>query len=278
MKKFMAMLMVLVMAVGFAACGQSKNDKGAEAGTETKTQDGDTWVMAINATFPPFESIDDGTDNYVGIDIDIANHIAEKLGKKLEIKDMQFSALVPTMESGRADIIVSGISPTAERKEVLDFTDSYYFPMNAIICAKGSNYTELDQLKGKNIGVSMGTSYAEIAKSVEGAKVAELDSTPLVVQDILSARCDAGIFDATQAAVFVQENEGLESHIISSDITLEDTFAIALPKGSEYVDQINEILAEMNEDGTMHAILEKYMGADSTSQYEEMVKTLDITK
>lgn len=279
MKKFMAMLLVVIMTFSLAACGQSKNDAGAETGTEdVTTADKGTWVMAINATFPPFESIDEGTDNYVGIDIDIANHIAEKLGKTLEIKDMQFSALVPTMQSGRADIIISGISPTEERKKVLDFTDSYYYPMNAIICAKGSNYTALDQLEGKTIGVSMGTSYAEIAKSVKDANVSELDSTPLVVQDILSGRCDAGIFDATQAAVFVQENEGLECHIIESNISMEDTFAIALPQGSEYVEQINEILAEMQEDGTMHEILIKYMGEESTAQYEEMVKTLNIAQ
>lgn len=211
----------------------------------------------------------------MGIDIDLANYIAEKLGKELQIQDMQFSALVPTMQSGRADLIVSGISPTQERLEILDFTDSYYYPMNSIICAEGSGYNTLDTLAGKKIGVSMGTSYAEIAASVEGAEVAELDSTPLVIQDILNGRCDAGIFDATQAAVFVQENEGLEMHIIESDITREDSFAIALPKGSSYVEQINAILAEMMEDGTFHDILVKYIGEDSTAQYEEMLKTLD---
>ncbi|MDO5389951.1 MAG: transporter substrate-binding domain-containing protein [Eubacteriales bacterium] len=279
MRKMISLLAVLVMTVSFVACGQSKEStNSSEAAAENVSEEKDTWVMAINATFPPFESIDNGTDNYVGIDIDIANHIAEKLGKELKINDMQFSALVPTMESGRADIIISGISPTEERKEVLSFSNPYYFPMNAIICAKGADYTELSQLEGKNIGVSMGTSYAEIAKSVKDATVSELDSTPLVVQDILSGRCDAGIFDATQAAVFVQENEGLECHIISSEITLEDTFAIALPKDSEYVDQINEILAEMNEDGTLHEILVKYMGEDTTTQYEEMVQNLDIAK
>ena len=279
MRKMISLLAVLVMTVSLVACGQSKEStNSSEAAAENGSEEKDTWVMAINATFPPFESIDNGTDNYVGIDIDIANHIAEKLGKELEINDMQFSALVPTMESGRADIIISGISPTEERKEVLSFSNPYYFPMNAIICAKGADYTELSQLEGKNIGVSMGTSYAEIAKSVKDATVSELDSTPLVVQDILSGRCDAGIFDATQAAVFVQENEGLECHIISSEITLEDTFAIALLKDSEYVEQINEILAEMNEDGTLHEILVKYMGEDTTTQYEEMVQNLDIAK
>lgn len=267
MKKLTALLVTAAMTAG--VMGTTANVWAEEK---------DTWVMAINATFPPFESIADSTEDYVGIDIDIANYIAEKMGVELQIQDMQFSALVNTMQSGRADLIISGISPTEERLEVLDFSDSYYYPMNAIICAKGDGYETLDMLKDKKIGVSMGTSYAEVAQSVEGAEVAELDSTPLVVQDILSGRCDAGIFDATQAAVFVQENEGLEMHIIESEITREDSFAIALPKGSEYVEPINEILAEMMEDGTFHDILVKYIGEDSTKQYEEMLETLEAAK
>lgn len=290
MKRKTALLLTALMTISLTACGSANETPAAapEASADNEVnadtdaaeepasdEDNNTWVLAINATFPPFESIADSTEDYVGIDIDLANHIAEKMGKELQIQDMQFSALVPTMQSGRADLIVSGISPTQERLDILDFTDSYYYPMNSIICAEGSNYDTLDTLKDKKIGVSMGTSYAGIAASVEGAEVAELDSTPLVIQDILNGRCDAGIFDATQAAVFVQENEGLEMHIIESDITREDSFAIALPKGSPYVEQINTILAEMMDDGTFHDILVKYIGEDSTTQYEEMLKTLD---
>lgn len=238
---------------------------------ENQAKEKDTWTLAINATFPPFESISDDGGDYVGIDIDIANYIAEKLGVSLDIKDMQFSALVPTMQSGRADMILSGISPTEERLEVLDFSDSYYYPMNAIISREGSGYDSLDSLKGKKIGVSMGTSYAKLAQSVEDAEVVELDSTPLVIQDIKNGRCDAGIFDSTQAGVFVQENPGLEMNIIESKITRADSFAVALPKGSPYVDQINAILKEMNEDGTFHNILVKYIGEESTAQYEAML-------
>lgn len=289
MKKLAAIMCTAVIVLGLTACGNSgttekKADTAAQNAGETSAEtaadsgEKDTWVMAINATFPPFESVDENNGGYAGIDIDIAGHIAEKLGVNLEINDMTFAALVPTMESGRADIIVSGLSPTEERLGVVDFTDSYYYPMNAIICAKDSGYDTLETLAGKTIGVSMGTSYAEIAASVEGANVSELDSTPLVIQDILNGRCDAGIFDATQAAVFVQENEGLEMHIIESNITREDSFAIALPKGSEYVEQINEILKEMKEDGTLHNILEKYMGKEAVQQYEAGIADLDIAK
>lgn len=296
MKKVSSMLLAAAVVLSLTACGsKTAETTAAPGGTETtaaQAGDGaetkeqadkpadmkDTWVMAINATFPPFESIGDNPDEYVGIDIDIANYIAEKLGVKLEIQDMQFSALVPTMQSGRADMIVSGLSPTQERKDILAFTKSYYYPMNAIICQEGVGYDTLDALKGKTIGVSMGTSYANIANSVEGATVSELDNTPLVIQDILNGRCDAGIFDSTQAAVFVKENEGLEMHIIDSEVTEADSFAIALPKDSPYVDQINGILDEMMSDGTFHEILVKYLGEDATVQYETFLNNLEIAK
>lgn len=301
MKKVSSILLAAAVALSLTACGGGKTetqapstaapaqteagdtaaaDEKAAAGNETEkpAEMKDTWVMAINATFPPFESIGDNPNEYVGIDIDIANHIAEKLGVKLEIQDMQFSALVPTMQSGRADWIVSGLSPTQERKDILAFTKSYYYPMNAIICQKGVGYDTLDTLKDKTIGVSMGTSYANIAHSVEGANVSELDSTPLVIQDILNGRCDAGIFDSTQAAVFVNENEGLEMHIIDSEVTEADSFAIALPQDSPYVDQINDILDEMMSDGTFHDILVKYLGEDATTQYETFLENLEVAQ
>lgn len=286
MKKLLSIILASVMMMSFAACGAKEEKPADGAATPSQEQpqaegekDENTWVMAINATFPPFESVDenDGT-KYIGVDIDIANHIAEKLGKKLVINDMQFSALVPTMTSGRADIIVSGISPTAERLEVIDFSKPYFFPMNAIICAKGSNYTELASLEGKKIGVSMGTSYANVAKSVKGAEVLELDSTPLVIQEIVNGRCDAGIFDATQAAEFCKQNEGLESFVISSNIELGDTFAIAVPKGAPYLEDINKVLDEMKTDGTLHDILVKWIGEEPVKQYEESIANLEIAK
>lgn len=289
MKKIIALLMAVVMGISLLGCSQEKPAETSTTstseettggttteGTESEAGDKDTWILAINATFPPFEAVSDTGEGYVGIDIDLAEEISKRLGKTFEIQDMQFSALVPTLNSGRADIIISGISPTAERLESLDFTDSYFYPMNAIICLKGKNYDTLETLEGKNIGVSMGTSYANVAASVKDATVVELDNTPLVIQDIINERCDAGIFDSTQAAVFVQENENLEMHIIDSEVKKEDSFAIALPKGSEYVEKINEILKEIKEDGTLRSIFVKYLGEDATVQYEEFLKKLDI--
>lgn len=111
-KKILAASAAAVLAFALAGCGgdQKADSKAAAA-------DGGKMVIAINSTFPPFESVKEGTSDYTGIDIDIAEYIAKKTNKKIEFTDMKFASLVPTLQSGRADMIISAISPTDERKK-----------------------------------------------------------------------------------------------------------------------------------------------------------------
>lgn len=271
MKKLFALVMMTMFALAALGCGGS--DK-----KETKQASDAPIKIAINATFPPFESVKEGTKDYQGVDIDLANYIAGKLNKKVEFNDMKFASLVPTMQSGRADMIVSGISPTDERKKVVSFSKPYYFPMKAIICKKGAGFDELAKLKGHKAGASMGTTYCQDLKNTEGVETIELDNTPLVVQDIKNGRLAAGLFDSAQAGVFVKQNPELELHIINAPVINDDTFAIALPKDSKDVEKINAILQEMRENGEMHKILVKHLGEEAAKQYEAVEAKLDITK
>ncbi|MGI6066874.1 MAG: substrate-binding periplasmic protein [Bacillota bacterium] len=228
-----------------------------------------TLIMAINATFPPFESVEvdeKGNQVFVGIDIDIADYIAKELNVKLEIHDMAFNGLVTAISSGRADLCISGISPTAERLEVIDFSESYFYPQTGILSLVGSGYETLESLEGKKIGVSMGTTYANQAASVKDAQVIELDNTPLVVEEIVNGRVDAGIFDGSQAVEFMKENKNLELHLLPAEMVAEDSYAIALPKNSPYKDQINQILAEMKQNGKIDEILTKWLGESYVSE------------
>lgn len=272
-KKLIVAAAVAMVAVGIAGCGGS--DKKADSAAAGK---GDKMVVAINSTFPPFESVKEGTSDYTGVDIDIAHYIGEKMGKKVEFTDMKFASLVPTLQSGRADIIISAISPTAEREQVVDFSKPYYFPMKAIICKKGAGYDTLDKLKGKSAGASMGTTFVQELKDVGGIDVVEMDSTPLVIQDIKNGRLAGGLFDSAQAGVFVKQNPDLEIHVLNLPVVKDDTFAIALPKGSKDMDKINSLLAEMESNGEMHKILVKYLGEDATKQYEDAKSKLDMSK
>lgn len=270
-KKLLVLSALAIFALSAAGCGGS--DK-ADAPKETNGK----LNIAINATFPPFESAKEGTNDYVGIDIDIARYIGQKMGKEVTFTDMKFASLVPTLQSGRADMIVSAISPTDERKKVLSFTEPYYYPMKAIICKKGANYDSFDKLKGKKAGASMGTTYVQELKNAGGIDVVELDSTPLVVQDILNDRLAAGLFDAAQAAVFISQNDKLEMHTLDLPIVYSDTFAIALPKDSKDLDKVNSILKEMQSNGEMHKILVKHLGETATKQYEDAVAKLNAAK
>lgn len=272
-KKFLIISAAAVLAFGLVGCGGEKkaDSKAAAAG-------GDKMVIAINSTFPPFESVKEGTSDYTGIDIDIAEYIAKKTNKKIEFTDMKFASLVPTLQSGRADMIISAISPTDERKKVVSFSDPYYFPMKAIICKKGAGYDTLAKLKGQSAGASMGTTFVKDLKNEGGIEVVEMDSTPLVVQDIKNGRLAGGLFDSAQAAVFVKENPDLELHVLNLPVVMDDTFAIALPKDSKDVEKINALLKEMKTNGEMHKILVKHLGEEGTNQYEKVEATLDIAK
>lgn len=272
-KKLLVLAAAAVMAVGIAGCGGGEKKDAAPAQAA-----GEKWIVAINATFPPFESVKEGTTEYTGIDIEIADYISQKMGKKVEFTDMKFASLVPTLQSGRADVIISAISPTDKRKEVVDFSKSYYFPMKAIICKKDAGYDTLEKLKGQSAGASMGTTYVQELKDVGGIEVVEMDTTPLVVQDIKNGRLAGGLFDSAQAAVFVKQNPDLELHILDLPVVNDDTFAIALPKGSKDVEKVNALLKEMKENGEMHKILVKYLGEEGATQYEAAEAKLDIAK
>ncbi|MFR4383439.1 MAG: ABC transporter substrate-binding protein [Phascolarctobacterium sp.] len=269
-KTLLTILLTLVMMLGLVGCG---SDKGSEQAAK-----GDKWVIAINSTFPPFETVKEGTSDYQGIDIDLAKALAKKMHKDVQFVDMKFASLVPTLQSGRADLIISAISPTDERLQVLDFSKPYYFPMKAIICKKGANFDALDKLKGHKAGASMGTTFAKDLKAVGGIDVVELDTTPLVVQDIKNGRLAGGLFDSSQAAVFIKQHQDLEMHIIQAPVLYADTFAIAMPKGSQDKAKIDQLLQEMRANGELQKILEEHLGADAAKQYAAAIADLDIAK
>ncbi|HCP14207.1 MAG TPA: ABC transporter substrate-binding protein [Peptococcaceae bacterium] len=271
--KLVSFLLIALFVIGLAAgCGSKDTPAPAATGTQetaTAPAEKEKLILAINATFPPFESVEvdaAGKQTFVGIDMDIADYIAEKLNVEFEITDMAFSGLVTAISSGRADICISGISPTAERLEVIDFSNPYFYPQTGILSVAGSGYKTLESLEGKKIGCSMGTTYAKQAASVKDAEVVELDNTPLVVQEIINGRIDAGIFDGSQAFEFMKEYKNLELNLLPAEMVAEDSYAIALPKNSPYKDQINQILKEMQESGKMDEILTKWLGDSYVAQ------------
>ncbi|TCZ78744.1 transporter substrate-binding domain-containing protein [Paenibacillus albiflavus] len=254
-------LTALLSIALLAGCG-SKTDKGAD-GTATPAADGKVITVALNATYAPFEFVDTtkGTKEIVGLDIDIINYIAKQLDASVKITDMPFPSVVASLTEGRADVAISGISPTPERKQNVDFSDSYYQPRIAIIAPKGSNYTSFEQLEGKKLAIAFGTTYEQTAKKIKGVTVTALDDVPSVIQEINNKRADATILDDTTAAEYLAKNPKLEINLLPAENS-EDAFAIAFPKGSKWLEPVNQELKKMKENGELNKIIEKWLGAE----------------
>ncbi|MCI6152758.1 MAG: ABC transporter substrate-binding protein/permease [Fusobacterium perfoetens] len=239
---------------------------------KAKPLSGKHLIMAVNATFPPFESVElneDGKEEIIGFDMDIAKLLSEKLGFTYEVNNMEFSGLVGALQSKRADFVLSGISPTEERKESIDFTKDYFYPKTAIICLKDKNLYSLKKLEGKKIATTFGTNYANIAERVKDGKVTLLNSSPLVMQELLNERVDAAIIDASQASEFMKKYNNLEFHVLSeSEVKSTDSYAIGCQKGSELVEIFNKALTELEESGEIEKLVVKWMGEEFTKVNE----------
>ena len=263
MKKLAAVALAVVMSVSMlAGCGSSNDKKSAESSTSAngtatvKTAKDGVLTMATNATFPPYESYE-GND-IVGIDADIAKAIADKLGLKLEIQDMEFNSIITAVQSGKADLGLAGMTVTDERKQSVDFTDSYATGIQSVIVKEGSSIKSIDDLKGKKIGVQLATTGDIYAKDDFGEEnVEEYNKGADAVMALTSGKIDAVIIDNQPAKSFVETTDGLQ--ILDTDYVQED-YAAAIQKGNtDLLNAVNGALKELKEDGTIQKILDKYI-------------------
>ena len=215
-----------------------------------------TLVMATNAEFEPYEYHEG--DDIVGIDADIAKAIADKLGLKLEIQDMEFNSIITAVQSGKADLGLAGMTVTDERKQSVDFTDSYATGIQSVIVKEGSSIKSIDDLKGKKIGVQLATTGDIYAKDDFGEEnVEEYNKGADAVMALTSGKIDAVIIDNQPAKAFVKTTDGLQ--ILDTDYVQED-YAAAIQKGNtDLLNAVNGALKELKEDGTIQKILDKYI-------------------
>lgn len=257
MKKFLAVLLAaLMICISFVACSSEK--KSDDTNTDTDTQE--TLTMATNAEFPPYEYKEG--DKVVGIDAEVAQAIADKLGMKLEIVDTKFDAIIPGVQSGKYDMGMAGMTVTPEREQSVAFSDSYATGIQSIIVKQGSAIKSVDDLSEKTkIGVQLGTTGDIYAKDDFGDEaVQEYDKGADAVQALIAGKIDCVIIDNEPAKSFVAANEGLE--ILKTSYAEED-YAICFKKdNTELQTKVNDALKELIADGTVQKIVDKYITAD----------------
>ena len=240
-------------------------DSAAEtAGDFTTVTEGELH-MATNAAFPPYEMIaDDGS--FEGIDVEIAGVIAEKLGLTLVVDDMDFGSILTAVQAGKSDMAMAGLTVTDERKENVDFTDSYATGVQVVIVPEDSDIASIDDLTGKQIGCQESTTgYIYCSDTPENGGYGEENVTAYpnganAVQALLSGKVDCVVIDSQPAQEFVKQNEGLK--ILDTEFVTED-YAIGVSKENTALrDAVNNVLKELIADGTVQSILDKYISAE----------------
>ena len=276
-KQFAALSMAAMMAaVSLAGCSSKPAETAAsatEAATEAASEAAETeaeeteaaaeskgtLVMATNAEFPPYEFHDGG--EIVGIDVEIAAAIAKELGMDFEVEDIAFDSIIPEVQSGKADFGAAGITVTEDRKQSVDFSDTYATATQVIIVKEDN--TEIgtpDDLVGKTIGVQLGTTGDIYASDIEDATIEQYNKGFEAVQALSQNKIDAVIIDGEPAKVFVSENEGLK--ILDEAFTTEE-YAICVKKGNtELLEDINTAIANLKESGELQEIVDKYITAE----------------
>lgn len=230
-----------------------------EGNTAVKTVTPGSLIMCTNAEFPPYE-FHNGNE-IVGIDVEICNAIAEKLGLKLEIEDIAFDAIIPEIVSGKADLGAAGMTVTEDRKQNVDFSDSYAHATQVIIIREDSDIAGPDDLKGKLVGVQQGTTGDLYVSADLGDDAVERYSKGMeAVQALTQSKVDAVIIDGETAKQYVKEVPGLR--ILDESYTDEE-YAVAVQKGNtQLLDAINTAIGELKKDGTFDKIVEKYIKAE----------------
>lgn len=285
MKKFFAVVLSCLLVAGmFTGCGNStaeetKAPETPAAAPETTAAAAQTaapetaafttvekgkLIMSTNAAFPPYEMVaDDGS--FDGIDVEVAGAIAQKLGLELEIDDMDFDAALLAVQLGKSDMVMAGVSVTEDRLMVMDFTNSYATGVQVVIIKEGSDVT-MDNLGEKMIGCQRGTTgyiYASYTPEDGGYgedHVTAFDNGASAVQALMNGQVDCVIIDSAPAQEFVAANPGLTT---LDGNWVEEEYAIGMSKdNTALLDAVNTALSELIADGTVQAIVDKYISAE----------------
>ena len=214
-------------------------------------------IMVTEVGFAPYEFYKG--NEVVGVDVEVAKKIAEKLGKELEIKDTDFDSIINEVKTGKADFAAAGLSITEERKEEIDFSIEYAVSKQIIMVKNDSSISSIDDLKGKKVAVQLGT-VADLVLSEEYPEVEVVQHKKFLVavEDLLANKVDAIAFDLLPAQEVVNKNNELK---ILEEELLTDKYGIAVQKGNtELLEVINQVLKEMMDNGEIEEYTIKYLG------------------
>lgn len=273
MKKVISILLMMTMIFAlFTGCSSdteaelpADNNTNQEPAEGTKEDDSESLIMYTNAEFAPFEYFEG--EKIVGVDADIAQEIAKDLGKELVIEHADFDSLIPSLVTGKADFVAAGMTITPEREEEVDFSIPYVESVQNIISKKDAEISSMEDLKGKKIGVQLGTTgdlAVTDAINLEdgdlfgsGAEVKTYANALEAAQDLLTGRIDAVVIDKLTAEEIVKNNADALVTVKFGEIS--EAYGIAVEQGNtELLEAINTTLQKLLDEGKIEEFISNH--------------------
>ena len=247
-KTFLMSALVFALAVSVYGCKKAEKTETVAPAAE------EIIYVGTNAEFPPFGYLENG--EMVGFDIDLINEIAKTAGKKIEIKNMAFDGLLPAMQVGKIDVIISGMTVTDERKKSVNFSDTYFISKQAILINEDNqNIKSFEDLPKNKVGVVLGYT-GDLIVTEMGGPIERFNADSQAILALNSKKVDAVVIDSEPARNYAKYNKGLK--VIETDLA-EEEYAIAVNKDKpELLNDINNALRTLRENGTYDALMEKY--------------------
>ena len=255
-KKLLLGLAGIFALTSLAACSSSTN-------TLDKVKNKGTLTVALNPHFAPFEfkTIQNGKDTIVGADVEIAKAIADELGVKVKFSEMSFDNVLASVQSGKADIAISGISATKERQKIFDFSDTYYDSETVLLVKKDATektYKQISDFSKKSIAVQKGSIQENIAKAnLLDANVVSLAQPGEAINELKSGQVEGVVLEKAIAKGYVDQNSDLTMSDIALKSDSNDAYAVAMPKGSDDLKaKVNKIIAKLKKEGKIDSYVQ----------------------
>ncbi len=267
MKKMIAMLLALVMALSLMACGSSNTNNGgndnANTGDDAQPEAKTTLVVGVSADYAPFEFMyPDAGGNmvYGGIDISVAQYVADEMGLTMQVENMSFDNLLASLDKGDFDIVLSAMEATPERLENADFSDPYYTdvpPAILVKADKADQYKTLADFSGKSVGAQTATTKLDMVNDMEGVTPVALSSVLDLVNELVYDKVDAILVDGGVAQQYADANPDLVIAEASSELGEAAPYCIAVAKGDPkgLLDGINAAIAKMTAENKIETFI-----------------------
>ena len=246
-RSYLYLLVVLVVVVALVIVFTGKQEKEAQA----------ILRVGTDAAYEPFEYIDED-GNFAGFDIELITMIAEEMGRKLELQNVQWDGIIPGLMNGNYDCLISAMTITEERMKQINFSDPYFTIKQAIVVRENDeSITGAADLVGKTIAVQNGTTGDLYASQIEGVRMKRFDTNPQAIQELLNKNADAAVMVDLVAYQAIAKMSGLKM-IEIPDAEVEN-YGIGVKKGNEeLLAGINKALATLRANGKLDALIEKY--------------------